>query len=355
MAAETKVNVQKLKDVGTLIGYIVDEHKAPINDLGKITPNAGKFDAALWLEDLWADRRDAIGTHMKYLETAFGEIEEGLISIAKEFDGVDSTNADAIAAFTAKAKGIITEMGKAEYEPVMTKGKTSYESGDDKPMNDQDTFDFSDPKNPKILEFDPAKVPGMEEFMTTDKLGKGDDKTLNFGEQGDIKGDHSIEIGAGPPEDKPEEKPEDKPEEKPEDKPLAELKDPKDSDEGKDGEKDWNGNTYRYYLDDSGHHQTHNGNEIWWTNGKAYIGDDGNFVEYHQGTDAPPAELKVLNENDQGLDGEEDWDGHTFRYYNDSNGHHQTHNGNEIWWMDGKTYVRYEDGDYSSFVEYKTK
>jgi hypothetical protein len=356
VAAETKVNVQKLKDVGTLIGYIVDEHKAAITDLSKVDPNAGKFDAAEWLEDLFVDRRDAIKTHMDNLSRAFTEINEGLVAIAKEFEGVDATNADAVAKFTASAKGIIAGMGKAEYDPKMSQSKTSYETGDDKKMNDLDSFDFKDPKNPKILEFDPSKVPGMD--VTAEGLGKDNNKTIDFGEQKDLKGDHSIEIGAGPAEQKPEEnKPEEnKPEEtKPQPTELKELKDPKDSDEGKDGEKDADGKTYRYYLDDTGHHQKHNGNEIWWTNGKPYVGTNGHFIEYHVGNDAPPTELKQLNEKDEGKDGEATAQNKTYRYYNDDSGQQQTHNGNKIWWYDGKTYLKYSNGNYVTFIEYHAK
>src|SRR5262245_6005876 len=181
VAGETQVNVQKLKDMGTLIGYIVDEQKAPINDLGTVAPNAGKFDAAQWIRDLFVDRRDAITTHMKYLSMAYQEINEGLVAIAKEFEGVDSANGDAVAKFNAAAKGIISGMGKAEYETVMSKGKTSYETGDDAPTGDKDTFDFSDPKNPKILEFDPKDVPGMSDWMSP-KVGKDNDKTIDFNE-----------------------------------------------------------------------------------------------------------------------------------------------------------------------------
>jgi hypothetical protein len=281
VAGETKVNVQKLKDVGVLVGYIVDEHKAGINDLGRVDPNAGKFDAGQWVRDLFVDRRDAIVTHMKYLERSFGEIRDGLIAIASEFEKVDSTNADAMAKFTASAKSIVTEMGRAEYQPVGVRSKTSYESGDDAPTTNKDTFDFSDRNRPKILDFDPRDVPGMGKFMTTGGLGTGNDKTIDLNQQADVKGDGAITLDGDPP-----------------------ATTTGHNDAGNNGgngggnnngsptgagfsktepavsgnvtwnsDEDYNqgGKTYRYYEIDGAQQTDASNRKVWWTNGEPYV------------------------------------------------------------------------------------
>lgn len=362
MAGETRVNPQKLKDVGTLIGFIVDEDVKHIKELGGITPNAGKFDAAQWIEDLFIDRRDAVTAHVQYLERALGEIKDGLITIATKFQAVDSTNADAVSKFTDEAKSIITEMGKAEFQPVMSKGKVSYETGDDTKLDDADSFDFSDPNHPKILDFDPKKVPGMGEWMNKGGFGKGDDKSVNLFEQPDIKG-KDIDLSAGPPEQK------DKPDpntatggNSAADNGPSKLTEPKVQDDPEKGVDGWvnygkNDEKYVRYLDDNGNHQTHNGNKIWWLYDKPYLAydDKGPFVEYHEGNDPPPVEPYKKNENSGGPTGEVDRHGNTYRYYN-VDGKHQTHNGNEIWWLNSKPHVKAVgiSGDWY-FIEYKTK
>jgi hypothetical protein len=214
VAGETKVNVQRLKDIGTLIGQVVEEHRKPVTDLGTVNPIGGQFDAAEWFEALFADRRDAVVQHVKYLELACKEMSEGLIAIAKEFEGLDSTNADAMAKFTASAKGIITGMGSAEYPLVPVKAKTSYETGDDTATGDKDLFDFSDPAHRKVI-IDPKGAPGMEGLMTF-KAGKDDATTISLTQEPNAtkggKGE-AVELTTPPPvvpkpaEPKPEREP----------------------------------------------------------------------------------------------------------------------------------------------------
>ncbi|MEV6636912.1 hypothetical protein AB0M54_39870 [Actinoplanes sp. NPDC051470] len=289
-AVQTTVNGQRLRDVGALISFITDEHKAAIADLGKVAPNAGAFDAAQWVRDLFIDRRDAVATHLKYLETAFKEINEGLIAIAKEFEGVDMTNSDAVARATAASKNIITEMGKAEYQPVMSKSKPSYETGDDSPTNDEDSFDFANPKDPKILDFDPAHVPGMGQFMTPGGLGKNNDSVVNLNEQPDLKSNQSMSLQAAPPPPATGTPPPPVTAAPPPatgtpPPPVTAAPPPATGEhfsktepvEGgtithnSNNDDDYQGRTYRYYEID-GHHQTDaKGREVWWLNGKPYI------------------------------------------------------------------------------------
>jgi hypothetical protein len=362
VAGETRVNPQKLKDVGTLIGFIIDEDVKHIKELGGITPNAGKFDAAQWIEDLFIDRRDAVTAHVTNLERALGEIKDGLIAIATKFQGVDSTNADAVSKFTNEAKSIITEMGKAEFQPVMSKSKVSYETGDNTKLDDVDSFDFSDPNHPKILDFDPKKVPGMEEWMNKGGLGKNDDKSVNLYDQADIKG-KDIDLSSGPPDQK------DKPDpntggasNSAADNGQPKLTEPKvqdDPEKGVDGSATFGSKDHKYiwYLDDNGNHQTHNGNQIWWFDNKPYLSyteRGGPFVEYHEGNDPPPTEPYKKNENNGAPTREVAGLGQgTYRSY-DVDGKPQTHNGNEIWWLDSKPYMRTQANGESYFLEYHT-
>jgi hypothetical protein len=177
--AETRVEPAELRKVAKAIGSIMDDYDKVFRNLSTLDPNAGKFDVAEWLEDLFVDRRDAIVTHAKYLRMSFEEINLGLYKVADAFEGVDMSNADAVAAATGVAKTAVKDMGDAEFTPTKMKLKDDYDTGDDKDLGDKKTYSLQDGK--LIADFDPKKIPGMSDALQVDKLGTDDKDKIDLG------------------------------------------------------------------------------------------------------------------------------------------------------------------------------
>jgi hypothetical protein len=177
--AETRVEPAELRKVAKAIGSIMDDYDKVFRNLSTLDPNAGKFDVAEWLEDLFVDRRDAIVTHAKYLRMSFEEINLGLYKVADAFEGVDMSNADAVAAATGVAKTAVKDMGDAEFTPTKMKSKDDYDTGDDKNLGDKKTYSLEGGK--LVADFDPKNIPGMSDALKVDDLGKDDKDKIDLG------------------------------------------------------------------------------------------------------------------------------------------------------------------------------
>ena len=196
VVADTRVDPAKLREIGKAIGGILEEHQSVFNQLSNLDPNAGKFDAAEWLEDLFVDRRDGILAHVKYLKLAFEEINAGLYKIADGFEGVDAANADAVAKFTKSAKEYVAGMADAQFTPTTMQAKQTYDSKDNAPTGDKPGGINLEGTNAKI-NFNPKDVPGMNDWMKLDGVGPGK-QNLDMSNQADLKTQGGFEVPKGP-------------------------------------------------------------------------------------------------------------------------------------------------------------
>lgn len=183
---ETRVDPEELRKVAKAIGSIMDDYDSVFRNLGTLDPNAGKFDVAEWLEDLFVDRRDAIVTHAKYLRLAFDEINAGLYKIADAFEDVDMSNADAVAAASGLARTAVEGMADAEFTPTKVKSKDDYDTGDDEDLGDKKTYSIDDGK--VEVKFDPDDIHDMDDALEVDELGKNEDEEIDIGDGETIKG-----------------------------------------------------------------------------------------------------------------------------------------------------------------------
>lgn len=292
--AETQVSPEQLREIGKKIGNLLEDHQSVFNKLTDLEPNAGTFDAAVWLEDLFIDRRDGIIEHVKYLQRAFDEINTGLYEIADGYELIDGSNADAVAAFNKEAKKVVTGMGDAEFTPEKVQERSSYKTGDYDSSPDKLTID---PSKDLVKPFKPGDIMGMDDFLDVKDVGPKDDKDLDLRESPTLKDTDGYpdsrldEKGEEKPEEqKPEEKkPEDK---KPEDtKPESKLStgenfDPHHEPSGEQythdpaNDDDFRGNTYRYYDIDGEHQTGPDGKKIWWLNLEPYYYDGRIYRPY---------------------------------------------------------------------------
>ncbi|ROO63206.1 hypothetical protein EDC02_5226 [Micromonospora sp. Llam0] len=278
--SETRVEPEELRRVAKAIGSIMDDYDAVFRNLGSMDPNAGKFDVAEWLEDLFADRRDAIVTHAKYLRMAFEEINAGLYRVADAFEGVDMSNGDAVAAATGVARTAIEDMNDAEFVPTEVQSKDDYDTGDDEDLGDEKTYSIEDGE--ATVEFDPDQIHGMSDELEVDDLGKDDDEEIDLGEGDAIE---DAEDGLTFENDDEDEEEEDEDEEEDDgdgggDRPsTGEHFKPVEpsADDYEYEEKDFQGNTYRTYYVGGDLQEDEDGEQIYWLNNKPYI-----FYNNHQ-------------------------------------------------------------------------
>jgi hypothetical protein len=90
---ETRVDVQRLRELAAQLGVLVDDHGRPFEQLHGWTPALGDFETARWLGDLVTDRRDAVLAHVTYLRRTLADITVALEQIAGEVDATDAANA----------------------------------------------------------------------------------------------------------------------------------------------------------------------------------------------------------------------------------------------------------------------
>lgn len=96
MPEETRVDVERLRDLAASIGALLDEHDKHFQDLYGWTPGLGDFDTARWLGDLVTDRRDAVLAHVTYLRRTLTDLTVALEQVAGEVDETEAANAAAI-------------------------------------------------------------------------------------------------------------------------------------------------------------------------------------------------------------------------------------------------------------------
>ena len=96
MPEETRVDVQRLRDIAASVAALLDEHQGQFAELSGWTPELGDFEAARWLGDLVTDRRDVVLAHLAYLRRTLSEITTALEQIAGEVDETEAANAAAV-------------------------------------------------------------------------------------------------------------------------------------------------------------------------------------------------------------------------------------------------------------------
>lgn len=96
MPEETKVDVQRLRDIAAVFGALLDEHTQTFERLYGYVPDLGDFDTARWLGDLVTDRRDAVLAHAAYLRATISEVDAALLRIAGDFEAAEADNAAAV-------------------------------------------------------------------------------------------------------------------------------------------------------------------------------------------------------------------------------------------------------------------
>ncbi|SDT66491.1 hypothetical protein [Actinoplanes derwentensis] len=105
MPEETKVDVQRLRDLAAVFGALLDEHAQTVDQLYGYVPDLGDFDTARWLGDLVTDRRDTVLAHAAYLRATLAEVDAALLRIAGEFEAAEVDNAAAVDGFGSPPSG----------------------------------------------------------------------------------------------------------------------------------------------------------------------------------------------------------------------------------------------------------
>ena len=133
---KTQINSGDLRKIATTIGSIAQDTSAFTKLQGE-APNAGKFDAAKWLTDIYTDRRDALYQHGMDLKQTFHDMSVHLNNIADDYDAADTSNAAGVKKLDGQIKSELstmkTEISGDVHNPVAgPKGGQTYGSGDNK-------------------------------------------------------------------------------------------------------------------------------------------------------------------------------------------------------------------------------
>ncbi|WP_377254444.1 hypothetical protein [Phytohabitans kaempferiae] len=211
----------------------MDDYDKIFRNLSTMDPNAGKFDVAEWLEDLFVDRRDAIVTHAKYLGMSFDEISLGLYKVADAFEGVDMSNGDAVAAATDIAKTAVEGMADAEFTPTEMKAKDDYDTGDNEDLGDEKLYNLEDGE--RTTKFKPEDIYGMSDELEVEDLGKDKDEDIDLADGETIEdageGKKGIDLSPDKDDDNGDEK-DDKDDKDDDNGDEKDEKDDKDDDNG---------------------------------------------------------------------------------------------------------------------------
>lgn len=95
-SGQTSIDSTQLRAIADAIGGIAQDSSAFTKLQGQ-NPDAGKFDAAKWLNDIYADRRNALYQHGMDLKQTFHEMSLHLHNIADDYDNTDTGNAESMA------------------------------------------------------------------------------------------------------------------------------------------------------------------------------------------------------------------------------------------------------------------
>ena len=100
-SGQTHIESEHLRTIADAIGAIAQDTSA-FTKLQSQHPSAGNFDAAKWLTDVVADRRNALYQHGMDLKQTFHEMSVRLHDIADEYDRADTGNAAGVAKLEAE-------------------------------------------------------------------------------------------------------------------------------------------------------------------------------------------------------------------------------------------------------------
>jgi hypothetical protein len=134
MADKTQIDSSQLRTIADAIGNIAQDTSA-FQTMQGLSPNAGKFDAATWLVDIYTDRRDALYQHGMDLKQTFHDMSAHLRTIADDYDNADQNSADGVAKLDGQISDELSQMnseiGSDTANPVQPiAGPASYDSGD---------------------------------------------------------------------------------------------------------------------------------------------------------------------------------------------------------------------------------
>jgi hypothetical protein len=133
---KTTIHSSDLRKIANTIGSIAQDTSA-FTKLQDQSPNAGQFDAAKWLTDIYTDRRDALYQHGMDLKQTFHDMSVHLNNIADDYDAADTSNAAGLkkldGQIDTEMKTMKTEITGDVHNPVAgPKGGQKYTSGDNK-------------------------------------------------------------------------------------------------------------------------------------------------------------------------------------------------------------------------------
>jgi hypothetical protein len=92
----TRIDVQRLAEIASSIGALLDQHEKRFEELSAFEPDFGDFDAAVWLGEFVTGRRDAIVAHVAYLRRVSAEIQAALDRVVEEVGQTDTRNGSAV-------------------------------------------------------------------------------------------------------------------------------------------------------------------------------------------------------------------------------------------------------------------
>lgn len=173
---KTQIDTDQLRTIAKAIGQIAQDTSA-FTGLQNDAPWAGKFDAALWMNDIYTDRRDAMYQHGMDLKKAFNEMSVHLNNIADDADNTDQSNGDSVNSLDSQINTEISGMKSDTKSDIGTPvhgptagpngGQYGYDSGDDthsgddKPnttLNSDGTADINDTQLPTVTDSDGNKL-----------------------------------------------------------------------------------------------------------------------------------------------------------------------------------------------------
>ncbi|RSN39928.1 hypothetical protein DMC64_37045 [Amycolatopsis sp. WAC 04197] len=130
----TNFDAEAIKASAGKLGTIMDDMSA-FQALKEHWPNAGKFETAVWLEQIVDDRRNGIVAHGEHLQTVLNDLRATLTSIADGFESTDDENAKAILksiqGLEAKISGDIAQYDQqTEAVQQNTAGQATPDDGD---------------------------------------------------------------------------------------------------------------------------------------------------------------------------------------------------------------------------------
>ncbi len=124
------MNSAKLAELAKKFKSLMDTYEPTFAKLKEHAPNAGEFDAAMWLRAIVDDRRDGLVQHGVYLRIACEEIAMALESLVNAFATVDTSNSASVDKFNNLAKSIVDDLSDANFTPHPGRTGLNFDTGD---------------------------------------------------------------------------------------------------------------------------------------------------------------------------------------------------------------------------------